>query len=102
MGYLFGQKRRKVGRLQRQAARYFLFTLEASNMELGAWCWPRVVLIEKRPLTESELVIDELSELVGGALASGSPLRPVTARRDQQHRLTLIAPISSSARRAAA
>ena len=23
-------------------------------MELGAWCWPRVVLIEKRPLTEAE------------------------------------------------
>ena len=23
-------------------------------MELGTWCWPRVVLIEKRPLTECE------------------------------------------------
>ena len=23
-------------------------------MELGTWCWPSVVLIEKRPLTESE------------------------------------------------
>jgi hypothetical protein len=23
-------------------------------VELGTWCWPRVVLIEKRPLTESE------------------------------------------------
>jgi hypothetical protein len=54
MGYLFGQKRRKVGRLQRQAARCFLVTQEADSVELGTWCWPRVVLIEKRPLTESE------------------------------------------------
>jgi hypothetical protein len=53
-GYLFGQKRRKVGRLQRQAARCFLVTQEASSVELGTWCWPRVVLIEKRPLTEYE------------------------------------------------
>ena len=43
MGYLFGQKRRKVGRLQRQAARCFLVTPEADSMELGTWCWPRVV-----------------------------------------------------------
>ena len=48
MGYLFGQKRRKVGRLQRQAARCFLVTQEASSVELGTWCWPRVVLIENR------------------------------------------------------
>jgi hypothetical protein len=54
MGYLFGQKRRKVGRLQRQAARCFFVTQEASSVELGTWCWPRVVLIEKRPLTECE------------------------------------------------
>ena len=54
MGYLFGQKRRKVGRLQRQAARCFLVTQEASGVELGTWCWPRVVLVEKRPLTECE------------------------------------------------
>jgi hypothetical protein len=54
MGYLFGQKRRKVGRLQRQAAQCFLVMQEASSVELGTWCWPRVVLIEKRPLTESE------------------------------------------------
>jgi hypothetical protein len=54
MGYLFGQKRRKVGRLQRQAARCFLVTQEADSVELGTWCWPRVVLIEKRPLTECE------------------------------------------------
>jgi hypothetical protein len=54
MGNLLGQKRRKVGRLQRQAARCFLVTQEASSVELGTWCWPRVVLIEKRPLTESE------------------------------------------------
>jgi hypothetical protein len=53
MGCLFGQKRRKVG-LQRQAARCFLVTQEASSVELGTWCWPRVVLIETRPLTESE------------------------------------------------
>jgi hypothetical protein len=53
MSYLFGQKRRKVGR-QRQAARCFLVTQEADSVELGTWCWPRVVLIEKRPLTESE------------------------------------------------
>src|SRR6516165_3014894 len=44
MGYLFGQKRRKVGRLQRQAARCFLVTQEASSVELGTWCWPRVGL----------------------------------------------------------
>jgi hypothetical protein len=54
MGYLFGQKRRKVGRLQRQAARCFLVTQGASSAELSAWCWPRVVLIEKRALTECE------------------------------------------------
>jgi hypothetical protein len=54
MGYLFGQKRREVGRLQRQAARCFLVTQEADSVELGTWCWPRVVLIEKRPLTECE------------------------------------------------
>src|SRR5262245_25482708 len=61
MGYLFGQKRRKVGRLQRQAARCFLVTQEASSVELGTWCWPRVVLIEKRPLTASERSSDESS-----------------------------------------
>ena len=54
MGYLLGQKQRKVGRLQRQAARCFLVTREADSAELGTWCWPRVVLIEKRPLTEYE------------------------------------------------
>ena len=54
MGYLLGQKQRKVGRLQRQAARCFLVTREADTAELGTWCWPRVVLIERRPLTESE------------------------------------------------
>jgi hypothetical protein len=54
MGYLFGQKRKKVGRLQRQAARCFLVTREANSVELSTWCWPRVVLIEKRPLTECE------------------------------------------------
>ena len=31
-----------------------LVTQEASSVELGTWCWPRVVLIEKRPLTECE------------------------------------------------
>jgi hypothetical protein len=35
MGYLFGQKRRKVGRLQRQAARCFFVTQEASSVELA-------------------------------------------------------------------
>jgi hypothetical protein len=54
MGYLLGQKQRKVGRLQRQAARCFLVTREGDTAELGTWCWPRVVLIERRPLTESE------------------------------------------------
>ena len=57
MGYLFGQKRRKVGRLQRQAARCFLVTQGASSVELGTWCWPRVVLIEKLPLTEGGAVV---------------------------------------------
>jgi hypothetical protein len=52
MGYLFG--RREVCRLQRQAARCFLVTQEADSEEFGTWCWPRVVMIEKRPLTESE------------------------------------------------
>jgi hypothetical protein len=56
MGYLFGQKRRKVGRLQRQAARCFLVAQEADSVELGTWCWGRAVLIEKRKLTESERV----------------------------------------------
>jgi hypothetical protein len=54
MGYLFGQKRQKVGRLQRQAARCFLVTVEASSVGLGTWCWPSAVLIQKRPLTECE------------------------------------------------
>jgi hypothetical protein len=36
------------------AARCFLVTQEADSVELGTWCWPRVVLIEKRPLTECE------------------------------------------------
>src|SRR5262249_27014212 len=54
MGYLLGQKRRKVGRLQRQAARCLLVMQEASSVELHTWCWPRAVLIEKRPLIESE------------------------------------------------
>jgi hypothetical protein len=54
MGYLFGQKRRKVGRLQRQAARCFLIAQTADNVELGTWCWPPVVLIERRPLREAE------------------------------------------------
>jgi hypothetical protein len=54
MGYLFGQKRRKVDRLQRQVARCFRVTQEASSVELGTWCWSRVVLTEKRPLSESE------------------------------------------------
>ena len=54
MGYLFGQKRRKVGRLQRQAARCFLVMPEADSVELGAWCWRIAVLIQKRPLTECE------------------------------------------------
>src|SRR5260370_26277976 len=49
MGYLFGQKRPKVGRLQRQAARCVLVTREADAVELGTGCWPRVMLIEKRP-----------------------------------------------------
>src|SRR5690242_6589799 len=53
-GLFVRSKRRKVGRLQRQAARCFLVTQEADSVELGAWCWPRVVLIEKRPLTECE------------------------------------------------
>ena len=35
MGYLLGQKQRKVGRLQRQAARCFLVTREADTAELG-------------------------------------------------------------------
>jgi hypothetical protein len=43
MGYLFGQKRRKVGGLQRQAARCFLVTQEASSVELGTWCWPPIL-----------------------------------------------------------
>ena len=43
--YLFGQERRKVGRLRRQAARCFLVTPEADSMELGTWCWPRVLPI---------------------------------------------------------
>jgi hypothetical protein len=46
MGYLFGQKRRKVGRLQRQAARCFLATPEADSVELGTWCWPRAIIDE--------------------------------------------------------
>ena len=48
------KSRRKVGRLQRQVARCFLVTQEADSVELGTWCWPSVVLSEKRPLTECE------------------------------------------------
>ncbi len=37
-------------------------------MELGAWCWPRVVLIEKRPLTECERSsMNRAAQLVGSA-----------------------------------
>ena len=73
MGYLFGQKRRKVSRLQRQAARCFLVTQEASSVELGTWCWPRVVLIEKRPLTECER-----SSMNRAARSVGLPISPAT------------------------
>jgi hypothetical protein len=69
MGYLFGQRRRKVGRLQRQAARCFFVTQEASSVELGTWCRPRVVLIEKRPLTGIRAIIDESSCAVGWCAA---------------------------------
>ena len=80
MGSLFGQKRRKVGRLQRQAARCFLVMPEADSMELGTWCWPRVVLIEKRPLTECERsTMNWAARLVGArrvrAASNGSAAR---------------------------
>ena len=61
MGYLFGQKRRKVGRLQRQAARCFFVTQEASSVELGTWCWPRVMLIEKTAADGMQAIMYELS-----------------------------------------
>jgi hypothetical protein len=35
MGYLFGQKRQKVGRLQRQAARCFLIKRRAAGEKTG-------------------------------------------------------------------
>ena len=73
MSYFLGQKQRKVGRLQRQAARCFLVTREADTAELGTWCWPRVVLIEKRPLNRA--VIDESSCAVGWR-ATGSASWP--------------------------
>src|SRR6185503_9559805 len=73
MGYLFGQKRRKVGRLQRQAARCFLVTQEADSVELGTWCWPRAVLIGKRPLTECER-----SSMNRAARSVGLPISPAT------------------------
>src|SRR5215831_11762984 len=66
--WLFGQKRRKVGRLQRQAARCFFVTQEASSVKLGTWRWPRVVLIEKRP-DGIRAIIDESSCAVGWCAA---------------------------------
>jgi hypothetical protein len=59
MGYLFGQggqKRGRVGRLQRQCSYCFIENAEADSVELGTWCWPDAVLMEERPLTESERV----------------------------------------------
>jgi len=48
---------------------------EADSMELGRWCWPRVALIEKRPLTECERsAMNRVARSVGangfGALAA--------------------------------
>jgi len=73
MGYLFGQKRRKVGRLQRQAARCFLVTQEASSVELGTWCWPRVV--RKAAAAGMRAIIDESGGAVGWR-ATGSASWP--------------------------
>jgi hypothetical protein len=61
---LFGQKRRKVGRLQRQAARCFLVTQEADSVELGTWCWPRVVLIESSRLLSNVMVQARIAEIM--------------------------------------
>jgi hypothetical protein len=47
---LFVRSEAKEGRSAAAAGRsYFLVTQEASSVELGTWCRPRVVLIEKRP-----------------------------------------------------
>ena len=75
MGYLFGQKRRKVGRLQRQAARCFLVTQEASSVELGTWCWPPRGADRKTAADGIRAVIDESSCAVGWR-ATGSASWP--------------------------
>ena len=61
-------------------------------MELGTWCWPRVVLIEKRPLTECER-----SSMNWAARSVGLPISPATVSRilprfgPLGHRITAVA-----------
>jgi hypothetical protein len=73
MGYLFGQKRQKVGRLQRQAARCFLVMPEADSMELGTWCWPRVARSVGAPRARAD------SARAGGAIQIASRFRNASA-----------------------
>ena len=91
MGYLFGRKRQKVGRLQRQAARCFLVTREADSVELGTWCWPRVVLIEKWPLTECERSsMNRAARSVGALNAAISESRLGAGRRCKLRGMAII------------
>ena len=77
MGYLFGQKRRKVSRLQRQAARCFLVTQEASSVEV----W-HVVLAEcsadrKAAADGMRVIIDESGGAIGWRAECGHFREPV-------------------------
>jgi hypothetical protein len=87
MGYLFGQKRRKVGRLQRQAARCFLVTQEASSVE--AW---HVVLAacganRKAAADGMRAIIDESGGAVGWR-ATRSALRGLGFVDSSRHGIT--------------
>ena len=62
--WLFGQKRRKVGRLQRQAARCFFVTQEGSSVELAARGADR-----KTAADRIRAIIDESSCAVGWCAA---------------------------------
>src|SRR6478735_4964158 len=72
MGYLLDQKRRKVSRLQRQAARCFLVTQEASNVVLAARGADREAAADVM-----RAIVDE----AGGAVGWRVPISPATVSR---------------------
>jgi hypothetical protein len=69
MGYLFGQRRRKVGRLQRQTARCFFVTQEPSSVELGTVVQAARGADRKTAADGIRAIIDESSCAVGWCAA---------------------------------